>query len=183
MTPYERQKAEIETIKPRSFTLELSDADVKRLYEKAYSNGITPAQLLQDYIGDLLDGTYTRGSDERMYAQQYFDRCIYTWPDDPRSFLQWALEEYRIDDIADELETLDYATGDIQYYAENTDDPPQPGELDDLRASKAEAESELAAIYEEYTASKGNEPYSDGIAAIRRYLAELQSMIEKGACK
>lgn len=32
MTPYERQKAEIQTIKPRSFTLELSDADVKRLY-------------------------------------------------------------------------------------------------------------------------------------------------------
>lgn len=183
MTPYERQKAEIETIKPRSFSLELSDADVKRLYEKAYSNGITPAQLLQDYIGDLLDGTYTRGSDERMYAQQYFDRCIYTWPDDPRSFLQWALEEYRIDDIADELETLDYATGDIKYYEEHPDDQPQPGELDNLQASKTEAESELAAIYEEYTASKGNEPYSDGIAAIRRYLAELQSMIEKGACK
>ena len=160
MTPYERQKAEIETIRPRSFSLELSDADVKRLYEKAYSNGITPAQLLQDYIGDLLDGTYTRGSDES-----------------PRSFLQWALDEYRIDNIADELETLDYATGDIQYYEENPDDPPQPGELDDLQATKTEAESELAAIYEEYTASKGNEPYRDGIAAIRRYLAELQSMI------
>ena len=164
MTSYERQKAEIETIRPRSFSLSLSNADVKRLYEKAYSNGITPAQLLQDYIGDLLDGTYTRGSDERM-------------PDDPRSFLQWALDEYRIDDIADELETLDYATGDIQYYEENPDDPAQPGELNDLQATKTEAESELAAIYEEYTASKGNEPYSDGIAAIRRYLAELQSMI------
>jgi hypothetical protein len=119
-----------------------------------------------------------------MYAQQYFDRCIYTWPDDPRSFLQWALEEYRIDDIADELETLDYATGDIKYYEEHPDDPDNtPDFINKLQGYISEAESELAAIYEEYKASKGNEPYSDGIAAIRRYLAELQSMIEKGACK
>ena len=34
MDNYSRQAAEIATIKPRSFTLELSDADVKRLYEK-----------------------------------------------------------------------------------------------------------------------------------------------------
>lgn len=183
MIAYERQKAEIETIKPRTFTLELSDADVKRLYEKAYSNGITPAQLLQDYIGDLLDGTYSRGSDERMYANEYFDRCIYTWPDDRRSFLQWALQEYRIDDIADELKTLDYASGDLAYYAEHTDDTPAPGELDDLQASKAEAESKLAAIYEEYTRRGGEQAYKDGVEAIRQYLAELQSMIEKGACK
>ena len=66
------QKEEIATIKPRSFTLELSDADVKRLYEKAYSNGTTPAEMMQSYLGDLLDGTYTRGSDERMGS---FQRC------------------------------------------------------------------------------------------------------------
>lgn len=180
MIPYE-----LETIRPRSFTLELSDADVKRLYEKAYGNGITPVQLLQDYLGDLLNGTYTRGSDERMYAQQYFDRCNYTFSDAPRSFLQWALDEYRINDIAEELETLDYATADIQYYEEHTEDQPQLSELDEyiLQTAKTTAESELTAIYEEYKVSKGNEPYSDGIAAIRRYLAELQSMIEKGVCK
>jgi hypothetical protein len=182
MTPYDRQKAEIETIKPRSFTLELSDADVKRLYEKAYSNGITPAQLLQDYIGDLLDGTYTRGSDERMYAQQYFDRCIYTWPDDPRSFLQWALEEYRIDDIADELETLDYATGDIKYYEEHPDDPDNtPDFINKLQGYISEAESELQEIYSEYAAGKDKpQPLDEGIAAIRRYMDELQSMTERG---
>lgn len=45
MTPYEQQAAEIKTIKPREFKINLSDADVKRLFEKAYSNGITPEYL------------------------------------------------------------------------------------------------------------------------------------------
>ena len=179
MTPYERQKAEIATIKPRSFTLELSDADVKRLYEKAYTDDITPAELLQGFIGDLLDGTYTHGSDEREYASAYYDRCCYDMGD--RSFLAWALYDFRLEEIADILETIDFAAGDLEYYAQHPDDTDgTPDTIAELQNTKAEAESELAAIYDEYTASKGAQPYDDGIQAIRRYVSELQSMIERG---
>lgn len=181
MTPYERQKAEIETIKPRTFTLELSDADVKRLYEKTAADGITPAYLLEAFIGDLLDGTYTRGSDERELASAYYDRCCFEFQR-TGSLLEWALYEYRLDDIADALEQIDDMKGEIEYLTAHPDEA-EPGELQAAQDDIDGAESDLKAIYEEYTASKGNEPYSDGIAAIRRYLAELQSMIEKGACK
>ena len=37
-----RQEQEIATIAPRTFKLELSDADVNRLFEKAGSVGLTP---------------------------------------------------------------------------------------------------------------------------------------------
>ncbi len=57
MTPRERQEAEIRTIKPRGITLNLSDADVERLFTKAYSNGITPSKLIEGFLRDLLDGT------------------------------------------------------------------------------------------------------------------------------
>lgn len=180
MNNYERQAAEIATIKPRSFTLELSDADVKRLYEKTAADGITPAQLLQGFIGDLLDGTYSHGSDERELASAYYDRCCFEFQR-TGSLLEWALYEYRLDDIADALEQIDDAEGDLEYYAQHPEDQPQPGDLDDLQAIKTEAESELQDIYSEYAADKKKpQTLEEGIAAIRRYMDELQSMTERG---
>lgn len=181
MTPYERQTAEIATVKPRSFTLELSDADVKRLYEKAYTDGITPAELLQGFIGDLLSGTYSHGSDERELARAYYDRCGYDFGI-YRSFLSWALYEDRLDDIADELEQIDDAENDLKYYAQHPDDPDgTPDFLQELQGYKAEAESELQDLYNEYTATnKDPQPLNEGIAAIRQYMNELQDMIERG---
>lgn len=181
MNNYERQAAEIATIKPRTFTLELSDADVKRLYEKTAADGITPAELLQGFIGDLLDGTYSHGSDERELASAYYDRCCYEFSR-TGSLLEWALYDYRLDDIADALEQIDDAAGDIEYYAQHPDDPDgTPDQIQELHDIKAEAESELQDIYSEYAAgNKEPQPLSEGIAAIRRYMGELQSMTERG---
>lgn len=181
MNNYERQAAEIATIKPRTFTLELSDADVKRLYEKTAADGITPAELLQGFIGDLLDGTYSHGSDERELASAYYDRCCYEFSR-TGSLLEWALYDYRLDDIADALEQIDDAAGEIEYYAQHPDDPDgTPEYLQELQGYKAEAESELQAIYSEYAAGKKEpQPLDEGIAAIRRYMDELQNMTERG---
>lgn len=71
----ERQQREIETIKERSIPVRLSDADVERLADRAARAGMTVGELLASFVGDLVDGTYTNGSDERMYAQDWFDRC------------------------------------------------------------------------------------------------------------
>ncbi len=71
----EKQNAEIATIVPRTFKLNLSDADVTRLYEKAAEASIAPEQLLENFIGDLVCGTHTNGSDERTRAEEWFDRC------------------------------------------------------------------------------------------------------------
>lgn len=75
MNYYEERKEEIKTTKGRQLTIELSDADVRRLCEKAGQSGLTVAELLQNFIGDLVDGTYSNGSDERICAQQWFERC------------------------------------------------------------------------------------------------------------
>lgn len=62
------QEKEIKTIRPRSIILNLSNADVKRISEKAEIAGLTVAELLQSFIGDLVNGTYSNGSDERQRA-------------------------------------------------------------------------------------------------------------------
>ena len=82
MTSREQQEAEIKTIKPRVITLNLSDADVERLFGKTYVNGITPSELIEGFRGDLIDGTYSNGSAERMLADEHFDRCCYGMGDD-----------------------------------------------------------------------------------------------------
>lgn len=75
MNRLDEQRREIATIRDRTITLRLSDADCERIARKAGEGGLTVGELLENFIGDLVGGTYTNGSDERMYAQDWFERC------------------------------------------------------------------------------------------------------------
>lgn len=66
---------EIETIRERKITVKLSDADCDRLARKCGEHGLTIGELIENFVGDLVGGTYSNGSDERAYANQWFDRC------------------------------------------------------------------------------------------------------------
>ena len=95
------QKEEIETIKDRQITLKLSDVDVKRLCEKSGAVGLTVSELLQNFIGDLVDGTYTNGSDERMLANQWFERCWFSiFPE--YTFLRFLIDYNVVEDTIEE---------------------------------------------------------------------------------
>jgi len=65
----------------RTLTLTLPD-DFLKLCEEVNT---TPAAVLEGFIADLCDlreGPYvTNGSDERLFAEQYFDRCGYRFRD------------------------------------------------------------------------------------------------------
>lgn len=91
----DRQKKiqkEIETIKPRKIVLNLSDADCKRVAEKCGRHGISISQLFENFIGDLVDGTYSNGSDERSLANEWFNRCWFgMFPEE--SLLKWLFDE------------------------------------------------------------------------------------------
>ena len=176
----ERQR-DAQTIKPRQFILSLSDNDIKGLYQLAAGSGTTPAEILQGFICDLIDGTQTRGSDERDLAQRYYDRCNYDMIAE-RTFLTWILHEYRIEEIADLLQTIEFAAGDLSYYAENPADPDgTPDFIADLKQTQAEAEQEIEAAYREYAAEQGRrrEPaqgMQEGIEAVKAYLRELETI-------
>lgn len=95
---YIEQKQEIETIQGRPFILNLSDADVIRLFEKAASVGLTGERLIESFIGDLVDGTYSNGSDERMHAQEWFDRCGFRYLND-YTFLRFLIDRGAVDEV------------------------------------------------------------------------------------
>ena len=69
----EEQQKEIETIRERKITVKLSDADCDRLARKCGEHGLTIGELIENFVGDLVGGTYSNGSDERDYADQWFD--------------------------------------------------------------------------------------------------------------
>ena len=100
------QREEIETIKPRTITVNLSDADVRRLAEKSGEGGLTISELLENFIGDLVDGTYSNGSDERMYAEQWYQRCWFAMFSDD-TFLKFLLLWGDLDDYIDLMDELE----------------------------------------------------------------------------
>lgn len=130
------QKAEIITIKERAITLKLSDADMERIFKKAGAAGLTVPELLQNFIGDLVDGTYSNGSDERDYAQRWFDRCWFgMFPE--HTFTQYLIQSDQFDvvvglwndiqtakeDLADTLEHPDeYGADEVSAFKEDIAD-------------------------------------------------------------
>ena len=84
------QKEEIKTIKERNIVLNLSDKDCERISRKAATVGLTVSELLENFIGDLVAGTYSNGSDERTIANEWFERCWFSLEPD-KSFLRYLI--------------------------------------------------------------------------------------------
>lgn len=131
MTLHEQLQAEIKTIKERTFVLKLSDADVKRMFEKAGSIGLTVSELLQSFIGDLVDGTYSNGSDERTYAQQWFDRCGFEVTC-ACTFLRYLIQYDAFDSIVTQWSDIQMAKQDMADAIESGD------EYDEVEGIKAD---------------------------------------------
>lgn len=75
MYTYHEKKKDMETIKSRNIQVRLSDKDCEDLMELCGKYNITIGVLVENFLGDLIGGTFTNGSDERTYANQWFKRC------------------------------------------------------------------------------------------------------------
>ena len=58
--------------------IHLDQEDGKGLAKAAGRVGLTVSELLESFIADLICGKESNGSDERMYAQQWLDRCAFS---------------------------------------------------------------------------------------------------------
>lgn len=62
----------------RNINITLTDPDVGRLINKAANVGMTVAELIENFIGDLIENDHTNGSDERHFIKSWFDRCEFS---------------------------------------------------------------------------------------------------------
>ena len=71
-----------EPLKKHRFTLKLTDSTYEKFKILLKDDKTTVAEVLEGFINDLVCGSYTRGSDERMLAYQYYERCGYPYYDE-----------------------------------------------------------------------------------------------------
>ena len=176
----EQQQREIATIKPRTITLNLSDADCERIAKEAGKAGLTVSELLQNFIGDLVCGTYSNGSDERDLASQWYERCGFgMFPD--TTLIRYLIEEWQEDTFIEDLEEMQSMKDDISYY-EGIENP-DSDDLTDLECAKevlAEAESRIDETYSDYVKwcreekPQSKEDAISGVLAWRDELAKLK---------
>lgn len=115
------QREEIETIRERNITIKLSDADVKRICKKAGGVGLTVSELLESFIGDLVDGTYTNGSDERMHANEWFERCGFgMFPD--KTFVRYLIEWDQLDEVLNLWDDIKTGKEELEYSETHQDE-------------------------------------------------------------
>lgn len=166
----QEQKKEIETIKERTIKLNLSDADCKRIAEKVGKHGITISTLLENFIGDLVDGTYSNGSDERYRAEQWFERCWFGMlPEE--TLLKYLLE------WGHDVEEFITVYEEFQYYLQH------PGEFtEEVEAAKENGEEmlwfeeEYHDYIDEFMSNKENVDIEKEIKLCREWLKDLQNI-------
>lgn len=120
-----KQQKEIETIKPRKYMLKLSDADVERLAKRAGKYNMTSTELLENFIGDLIGGTYSNGSDERDLADRWSERCWFSHEHDKNliTFLCGGSLWHDIDELIERIENINDAKSDVKYALEKIKNP------------------------------------------------------------
>lgn len=174
-TRAEVQKKEIATIQKRDISLNLSTADVGRLATKAASAGLTIPELLENYIGDLVSGTYSNGSDERDFANRYFERCGFEYMA-RKSFLRYIIwNEGSVDYVMVNWDTYECAKEVL-----NDDDPEiTPQEREYAKEDMDGALSELLEYYTQYQAWAGSEAESleSGVENVINWQRSLRELM------
>jgi hypothetical protein len=95
--------------------LNLSERDEDRLRLKAAAGGMSISELLENFANDLIHGEQTNGSDERMYARAWYDRCGFTYFEN--SFLSCLAQDMIVDRYVEIYQTWK-ETGDAALAAE-----------------------------------------------------------------
>lgn len=117
---YDNEQAkEIETIKERTITIRLSDADCERITTKGGRYGLTVGNILENFIGDLVSGTYSNGSDERRMAEEWFERCWFSiCPEETllKHLLEW---DYDVEGFIDAYDELRYYEANPQEFSDD----------------------------------------------------------------
>ena len=121
------QKEEIATIKPRNYVLKLSNADVERLAKRAGQYNMAAAELLENFVGDLVCGTYTNGSDERDFANQWAERCDFSFRPQRTLITFFCCDEssYELEQFFEILDDIEYIETDIQCIKVEIENPVQ----------------------------------------------------------
>lgn len=155
-----------ELSKRRNMTLILPDDDIDALCKKAGKYQLTVSQLIENFISDLIEGSKTNGSDERMYAQQWFERCWFSTLSE-KTFLSYLIDFDQIDSVIEMWEEL-------QYYK-------RQDELDEYAKDEKEVlQEELEEMFKDYRewySEPEDATLEDGMEKVAAWSKEREGLI------
>ncbi|MFR5601016.1 MAG: molecular chaperone GrpE [Lachnospiraceae bacterium] len=105
----------------RTIRLHLSDLDVKRLFQKAGEAGLTVSELLENFIADLIGSSHSNGSDERDYADRWYNRCWFGAFQD-YTFLYFLLQWDSVEEVLELWNDIEEGKKEIGDICKNPED-------------------------------------------------------------
>ena len=151
----EYNRADYDTLRERDVKLKLTDEEVESICREAARRNTTVEELLEDFVANLTGSIRNRGSDEREYAYQYVERCIYSF-DDSESFLQWLSIYGDLESVLVSLNEIDVVSAHKERYEDAEEE---------LEYHKQEIED----AYEEYKTAGGKEGWYKALGRLRAY--------------
>ena len=152
-----------EELKLRSVPVRMSDSDLKFLSERCGRDNISIQNLFETFVGDLINGSFYSGSDEWLYANQWYDRhgFGYSW-DHKESLLSHLLRYGSVDTVDDFITAWDERAY-LRDHPEKVDPEAYPWWEDDIKEA-----------LEDF---KGD-PTEDDIKVVKEWLEEFQRLSE-----
>lgn len=104
------------------FKLSLTDKAYINLKALAYKAGFnSPGELLSSFIGDLTGWGYTNGSDERDYADRWYERAFGMSEYEAYFIYHLYNMDFTLADMADLLEDEEYFEDIYEYYLDDSE--------------------------------------------------------------
>lgn len=165
---------EDQRIRERNITVKLSDKDCDSLLRKCGEYGLTVGELIENFIGDLIGGERSNGSDEEMYADQWFDRCWFAMCPEPTLLSYLLFLGYDPGEYLDTLDNIENAVKEKEHLAEHPEEADEEAQYldDDIRMWQEELEDMRADWKPEKEPDMEKE-----LAIIRKWVKEREDFI------
>lgn len=169
------KKKEIATIKERIIKVNLSEADCERLALLCGKYDLTVGKLIENFIGDLVGGTYTNGSDERMYADQWLRRCWFGMYPEKTLLNHLIVEEFNPEEYLEYLDDIEKAKKELaraEEHLEEVEEEEKKFIAEDIRGWNEAVEEMLYGWNPEYEPDMEEE-----IVRIRKWVEEKNRFV------
>lgn len=93
----------------------------------------TIGELIENFAGDLVGGTYSNGSDERDYADQWFERCWFGMIPKPTLLNHLLCWGYDPKDYLNAMDNIETAKEEKKYLEEHPEEADEEEELKSMR--------------------------------------------------
>lgn len=174
------RKLTTEERRTKTFTMRLTAPEAERLYIKASEAGLTIGELMESFAQDLICGSQSHGSDERDYANMWYDRCHFLMPSN--SLLYYLLNYAGEESVKEAVEDWDLLKNEEARLAGGIDNYCDEEDMAEEADNAAYRRRELEDLYREYEQCRGKKGrgLEEEMKDLIKWQDDLNALISEG---